>query len=519
MSRIENVSRNIFWGLLERFIALAVPFITRTVMIYTLGELYSGLNGLFTSILQGLSLTELGISAAITYSMYKPLAEGNTDEVCALLNLNKKAYRSIGFIIFALGLCLIPFLGNLIAGEIPVNINIYVLYLMYLGGTALSYELCSYRMSLVIAIQRNDIISRVQAVIDVVQLCVQLISLFICKNYYMFVICGIMCQLINSVIVAIVSKNMYPIYICKGKVSTSVFSDVKQRVSGMLCQRIGSIVLQSVDMIVISAFLGLKILTIYQNYYYIITSLFGILTILMNSMIATVGNSIVTESIEKNLHDFKTFNFIYVWLITFCTACLLCMYQPFMEIWMGEKLMLGSEIVFLFAVYFFIHKWCDMLFVYLEAFGAWWKTKFIPLIAAIINLTLNLLLIQKIGLAGILISTVVSVFFVYNIGYAVVLFKDYFKDWKELCRYVEKQLIYMIVAGIAVVTTAFLCNLIALNSIEKLFSVFVVCLIVPNLLYLFVFFRTEEFKSMKALIKRVIESRYIKNDKNKEIHS
>ena len=188
MNRIKNVSRNIFWGLFERIIALAVPFITRTVMIQTLGELYAGLNGLFTSVLQGLSLAELGIGSAITYSMYKPLAKGDIKETCALLNLNKKLYRIIGLIILGLGLCILPFLGNLIVGEIPTGVNIYILYIEYLSGIVLSYELFSYRMSFVAAIQRNDIISRVQAIIDIVQLCFQLAALYILGNYYVFIL-------------------------------------------------------------------------------------------------------------------------------------------------------------------------------------------------------------------------------------------------------------------------------------------------------------------------------------------
>ena len=326
-------------------------------------------------------------------------------------------------------------------------------------------------------------------------------------NYYVFILCGIICSLTNSVIVAVVIERLYPMYTSKGRVSSEVLLNIRQKVSGMLCQRIGSLVLQSVDMMVISAFLGLKILAVYQNYYYIITSLFGILSILMNSMIATVGNSIVTESMEKNIHDFKTFNFIYIWVITFCTACLLCMYQPFMKIWMGDSLMLGNEIVLLFAVYFYVYKWCDMLFVYLEAFGAWWKTKLIPLAAAIVNLLTNILLVQKIGLAGILVSTIVSILLVYNIGYAWVLFGKYFNAQKELWRYAVKQLIYVAASGIAVGVTVFLCRFITVDTMRRLFSVFFVCLVVPNLIYFLLFFRTEEFRDMKVLIKKVLESR------------
>lgn len=89
-SRLSNISRNVVWGFLGKAISLLLPFISRTVMISYIGMEYVGLNSLFVSVLQVLSVAELGVGAALVFSMYKPLAEGNTKEICALLNLYKK---------------------------------------------------------------------------------------------------------------------------------------------------------------------------------------------------------------------------------------------------------------------------------------------------------------------------------------------------------------------------------------------------------------------------------------------
>ena len=107
MSRTKNASRNIIWGVLNKIVTLGMPFITRTVMIYTMGMQYVGLGSLFTSILQVLSFAELGIGGAIVFSMYKPIAEGDNDKVCALLNFYKKIYRVIGCVILVVGLIMI----------------------------------------------------------------------------------------------------------------------------------------------------------------------------------------------------------------------------------------------------------------------------------------------------------------------------------------------------------------------------------------------------------------------------
>ena len=132
MNRTKNVIRNIRWGIMQRAVGIVLPFIVRTILIYSLGASYAGLNGLFSSVLSVLSLAELGVSNAITYSMYKPISEGDTDHICALLNVYRRAYRIIGTVILSMGLALLPFLRYLIHGSTPDAINIYLLFCIYL---------------------------------------------------------------------------------------------------------------------------------------------------------------------------------------------------------------------------------------------------------------------------------------------------------------------------------------------------------------------------------------------------
>lgn len=508
MSRTRNVSRNIGWGVIEKLISLGIPFIMRTVMIYTLGELFLGLNGLFTSVLQVLNVAELGISTAIVYSMYKPLAEQNVEEVCALLSLYKKCYRVIGTIVLVLGLICIPFLENLISGDIPKEVNIYILYLMNLISIVLSYQLFSYRTSLLIANQRNDIVSRVRVIVIIIQSLFQFLSLLYFRNYYLYIACIIIGTVLNNVIAAIICKRIYPQYICKGKVSKSVINDIRKKVSGMLFQKIGGIVLAAVDTIIISAFLGLRTLAIYQNYYYIITALFGVLGIIMSSMIAPIGNSIVTESVKKNYKDFKKFNFIYVWIISWCTICLLCIYQPFMKIWVGEELMLPTHLVCLFAVYFFTHKWCDMLYIYQDACGIWWETKYIPLAAATLNLVANIIMVKVIGLAGVLISTIISVVFVYDIGYSIVLFKVYFKQKSGLKLFFIRQMFYLVSMITSIYVTGYLCSFTSnYSDYMQLIINSIICLFVPNIIFIILYHRLPEFHDTIYLMKGLLRKK------------
>lgn len=506
MSRAENVSRNLKWGIFNKLVDILAPFISRTILIYTLGNLYLGLNGLFTSILQVLNVSELGISSAIVFSMYKPLAEKDDESVCKLMNFYRTCYRTIGFIVLAIGIIILPFLPRLIDGDVPNDINIYILYLMNLTGTFLSYELFAYRTSLLDACQRNDIISKVMSCCRLVQVLFQVIGLVVLKDYYIFVLLIILYNVASNILNAVICKKKYPQYICKGKISSGTFKEIRKKVGGMVFQKMGSTVLNSVDPIVISAFLGLNLLGIYQNYIYIISALFGVMSAIRSSLVATVGNSIALETPEKNYRDFKYINFLYVWIVGWFSICLLCLYQPFINIWAGEQNLLSENLMFLFVLYFFFYKWCDILVVYLEASGEWWAGKGVPMIAACLNLVLNISLIQVIGLAGVLLSTIISIILVYDIGYSKVVFGKCFKGCSNMTAYITKQLLYFGVTLIIGAITYCLCTqLIIENNIITLIIRAVICCFIPNIIYYFVYRKSEEYKAGKEVIMRIVK--------------
>ena len=208
ISRTKNTKRNIFWGVINKLITLVLPFLTRTVMIRTLGAEYLGLNSLFSSILQVLNLTELGFSSAIVYSMYRPIAENDKDSICALLNAFRKIYKIIGVAILAAGLSLLPFLPHLIHGSAPKDINIYYVYLVYLSNTAISYLLYAYKTALPNAFQRVDVISNITSITLGGMYILQIVILIGIKQYYPYIIILPICTVVNNIITSnYVDKN------------------------------------------------------------------------------------------------------------------------------------------------------------------------------------------------------------------------------------------------------------------------------------------------------------------------
>ena len=506
MQKSIRVLNNIFWGAVNRFCRIICPFITRTIILYIMGTLYAGLDGLFMSVLGLLSLAELGFGAALTYSMYKPLAEGNTQEVCALLQFYRKCYRIIGCVILGAGLALLPFLKYLIKGDYPADINIYILYLIYLSNTAASYFLYAYKSSLLIAVERYDIVNNINSAVYIIQFVFQICLLLALRNYYCYVAVMPVFTVITNLATERYASRHYPQYQCIGCLDSGIQRGIMANVKGLIYQKIGGVVLFSADNIVISTFLGLNILAVYNNYYYVILALFSLSGILMQSMIPTVGGTCAVSSKEKIFEDFRKFNFMYMYVAAWGSSFLLCLYQPFMDLWVGKALMLTFPYVIMLTVYFFIFKWMDMLHVYLQATGIWWQTRHIPLIAAAVNLIANIILVNIIGLSGVIISTIISVLFVYDLGYLILMLKLYFDKSKLLLRLIIRQMYYLIVVALSCATTYFVATVAELSLILSVAWRIAVCLIIPNIVMIMLFRHLPEYKTSRDFCLSIVNN-------------
>lgn len=492
LDKVENTKRNIVFGTINKVVTLLLPFAVRSVIIYKLSADYLGLNNLFSSILHVLNLSELGFSSAVVYSMYKPIAENDNETICALLNFYKKVYRIIGFVVLGAGLLLLPFLGNLISGDYPQDINIYCLYLFYLANTVLSYWLFAYKNAILNAFQRTDIISNVNTISLGGMYVIQMVILLTTKNYYLYVAMMPLFTILQNLVVAHESKRLYPEYICKGKVPANIISGIKKQVSGLMVTKLCAVSRNSFDNIFVSAFLGLTVTAIYGNYYYILSAVLAFLNIISNAFLAGVGNSMVVDSPEKNYADMNKINFIYMWLSGWCTVCLLCLYQPFMKLWVGEDLMFPMPIVILFCVYFYSLEVGAVRGVYSDAAGLWWENRYRAIAEAVANLVLNFALGKFFGVAGIIIATLISLLIInFGLGSQIV-FKYYFKNGK-IFEYFKYHFIYAFVTFIVCCVTYFLTSNLALDGVLGLMLRFLICCIAPNILYVVIYYRTQNY--------------------------
>lgn len=493
MSRSKNAKRNILWGCVNKIVFIVFPFISRTILLKVLGEEYLGLNGLFTSILQVLSLSELGFSMAMVYSMYKPIAEGDDDLVCALLNLYRKIYRIIGSLIFVVGLILIPFLENLIKGSYPNDINLVSLYLIYLVNTVVSYWIGAYRASLFVANQRMDIDTNIHTACSILMYLFQISCLILYRNYYAYIIWMPLFTTAKNVLEATLSKKYFPQYRCRGMLPKEIIKKIKREVFALMGHKVGAVVLSASDNIVISAFIGLASVAIYNNYFMLITAVGSILNIIYTSITASVGNSLVKETPEKNFKDFSALTFINMWIIGWFAICFACLFQPFMIIWVGDKYLFPYETVLLFVFYFIVLYARKIVNTYKDAAGMWMADVLKPYVEAGFNLVVNIILVQFMGINGVKISSIIAMGLISLPWEVHVLFKNYFKKKEKVYYFgLVKMLLTMSIAGII---TFFVCTILPMYGVIPFIVKVLICTILPNILFLILFSNNKDCKN------------------------
>lgn len=503
IERTKNATRNIMFNGMSQMMNMLVPFIMRSIILNFLGMEYLGLGGLFRSILSILNLAELGVGSTMVFSMYKPIAEDDKDTICALMKLYRKFYRIIGLVILTIGLILTPFLPNLISGEVTADVNLYVLYFMNLGSTVLSYWLFAYKNCLLSAHQRGDIASKVTMLVHLAEYLLKILVLILFGNYYVYLVIQILSQVTSNIFVALRVDKLYPDYSPGGELSKEKVRGIATRVRDLFTSNFSYVVSNSADTLVISSFLGIVILAIYQNYYFIISSLKTMIEVIVGACIAGIGNSLVTESAEKNYKDFKKMTILFGWLMSVAGSMLLCMYQPFMHIWMGEENMLEFGYVICFVIYFYSIGMNKLTSMFKDAAGIWKIDKWRPLTAALVNLALNLATVNWIGLYGVLLSTVISIVFIQIPWIFHNLFKAVFPH-EHLWEYVRMFSGIVVIEIICCVVSWFTCSFIHLGVWPTLIINAVISFVIPNIIFFAIFGRNEMFKESVAQIKRVL---------------
>jgi O-antigen/teichoic acid export membrane protein len=501
MARTQNSIRNVLTAMVGQMGGVLVNLLARVFFLHYLNQTYLGLNGLFTNVLTMLSLVELGVGPAMAYSLYKPLADGDVEKIKSHMAFYKKAYITIGLAIAALGLAFLPFY-TIFMDEVPDIPHLNAIYLLFVANTVVSY-FYSYKRSLIVCDQKKYIETSIHYGAYFLLNLVQIIFLALTKSYVVFLVLQVISTWSENFLLARKADKLYP-YLRDKNVRPMEKADsqvIFRNVAAMSLHKVGAVVVNSTDNILISKLIGLATAGLYSNYYTIIHPLQTITNQIFESIVASVGNLTATvkggdlERLQETFYDVFFFAF---WVFCFCSICLLNLLHPFIEfLWLRNKgwLLDGGTLVVL-VLNFYLYGMRRPVLTFRDASGAFWNDRFKPLFEAAINLIASIFLAKRFGIMGVFLGTLVSTVTTSLWVEPLVLYHNVF--YASLRDYFVRFFGYTAVGAAICAVTTWLCHLVGYSLLAMIPRI-LICLVVPNLLLALVFCRTKEFQYFRNL--------------------
>lgn len=409
-SRKKNAALMSGMSILNQAVSNIAAFIYRTVFIYWLSAEYLGINGLFSNIIQIFSLAELGVGSVIIYHLYKPIKEDDVSRTTELMHFYKCFYQLIAIVIVIIGVFLSPFLPYIIrdAKEIPADINLYVIYALYIFQSAASYAF-SYRQALLDADQRGYITTEMQMAFTCLRYTVSILILYLTRNYTFVLIGTIIVNLMNNMLVYFYVGHFYSdVFKNKSRMDKQGIIQIFKDAGAMMCHRIGATVVSSTDNIVMSMYVGTIAVGIYSNYSLIIQMIQTIINNLLNSFTASIGNYALSVKNEERYQLYKKLRFANMWIAVFCTSSLYLLINPFIQVVWDKNLIFSKGIVFVLCANFFLFASRSANGAFNIAAGTFVYDRARPLIEAALNLVISVVLVKRVGIAGVFLGTIIS---------------------------------------------------------------------------------------------------------------
>lgn len=504
MGRVKAAARNIIFGYIGNLTTQLLGFVLRTIFISHLGQTLNGVNALYTGILSVLSMAELGIGTALNYSLYKPVIHKDYEKIKSYMLLYKKAYRIIGLVVAVIGLAIAPFLPYLVKQPKGVSLrDLTLYYLIFLFNTVSSYFV-AYKYSLVNAEQKNYIQTNIITVTKMITVSLQIVVILATGNFYAYLLTAAAVELLQKIFVSQYLNRMYP-YLREKDIrplSKDEVGEVVRKTKALVLHKVGDVARLQTDAMIISAFINVTLSGIVDNYNLVISSVSNFVNIIFNSVLSSFGNLIATESRQKQYEIFKVYRFFACWIYGFAATGFLLLLSPLILLWLGTENVLPAAAVTCILIDFYFKGERIVLSNFKTAAGVFEQDKYLALIQGVVNLIISIVLVQKIGLAGVYIGTILSGL-IANVTKPVIIYKVCFD--KHSADYFVDSVKFLLVMGVTLAVLYGIRSLVMTEITILSFAVmFVIICVVFQGVFLLVFGRTKEFQYLWGIVRRKI---------------
>lgn len=533
-------------GVISKAFNIVTGFVMRSIFIHTLGAEYAGISSLFTDLLTLLSFAELGIASAIGFSLYKPIAEGDTKKISALMQFYKRAYQIVAAAVLLMGLAMIPFMDTLVPAEkinpaIRDDVKKYIIliFVLYVVNSSVSY-LQIYKSTLLTAHQENRKVTNIQMIMSVVRVVVEasillILDLFIKENrtiiFIVYLVAGIIITRTTNIIISRYVDKRFPEvdYNTKESLTKEEKSKLYKNVGAMMIYKICYQINASLDSIIISSFFGPLWVGYVSNYRLASVKVRTVILQFFNSALPSMGNLAVEKDSEYQYKTYKAMQFMAFWICCFCTTCFVVLLNPFIRLWLqSEEFVMNMYMPVAIAAIFYSNTIMNPIGAVRNANGLFMQGKYRPLAMCIINVVTSVLLAILFGKGGsnpeagviaVKFATLISHCLTMQWFDPMIVYKHVFK--KPLSSYFKTFFIYLGVTAASVVATYGLGILLFGNCESKSENAYagiiantpdivsfivkcLLCVIIPNAAVILLFRRTEEYQRFVKVIKAFV---------------
>ena len=504
LSRTEYSLINMFTGMIGYGVNTVVGFVCRIIFVRTLSADYLGVSGLFSNVLSMLSLAELGISSAIIYALYKPIAQDDEKKITAIMSFYKKAYALIGIVVAIIGLALLPFLDIIINEPPAIKENLYFLYLLYLFNTVISYFF-SYRASLLTAMQRQYIVSGYSYLVTIGQSILQIIFLLLTHEYLPYLIIQIIGSILYNIWLSWKASKDYP-YINNKNVeplSKQETISLLKNVKALAVNKLSGVLVNSTDNIAITYFTGIGAVGYASNYTLLSSTLGGIIGQVFNALPGSVGNLNATADEEGRYKFFKVLNLTNFWLFGWGAIGIALVSSDLVKLLYGAEYVLPVKIPLIIAINSFTIGMLQASYTYKSTLGLFRYGQYLLFFTGIINLFLDVVFGRIWGVFGIYLATLVARLCT-NLWYEPYAVYRYGLK-KNPILYFIRYFYFCFVLGIAGGICWGFCNMCNFSAVGNVLAKVIICSIIPNGVFVFFFRKTEEFSYLKGSAKKIFQ--------------
>lgn len=314
MKRTGKSFVNVITSVLTNAVILVTAFVVQKVLIETMGSDYNGINGLFGSIISMMSLADLGLGTAIIYHMYRPVAEKDWGKINSLLRFYKRCYIGISGVVLFIGAA-VGFFLPLLVGDVEIPDSIYLIYVLFLADCLCSYFL-AYKKSLLYADLMNYIPDAIYFVTYLVQNALQIYVLMAFHNFILFLVVKSLGKCVSNLFISLYISRKYPRTRDRHvePMEREVREDIVTKVKGLLCHKMGKMLVTGSDSIVLTGVLGIGAMSLYTNYHLIIGGITALLNRIFETLTNSVGNFLLDSDRERREDVYHKIDFM-----NFCT--------------------------------------------------------------------------------------------------------------------------------------------------------------------------------------------------------